>query len=63
MIGFHPFRLDIVNQCLWRRRDNGDERLLLPPKAYAVLRYLVERAGRLVTEAELLETMRAGSSN
>ena len=40
-----------------------NERLLLPPKAYAVLRYLVEHAGRLVTEAELLETVRAGSSN
>jgi hypothetical protein len=38
MIGFHPFRLDIDNQ--WRRRDNGDDERLLPPKAYAVLRIL-----------------------
>ena len=61
---FHPFRLDTVNQCLWRRRDSGDEeRLLLPPKAYGVLRHLIERAGRLVTQDELLETVRAGSSN
>jgi hypothetical protein len=38
MLGFHPFRLDTVNQYLWRSRDSGgDERLLLPPKAYAVL--------------------------
>src|SRR5260370_19054501 len=43
---FSPFRLDTTNQCLWRRRDSGDEeRILLRPKSYAVLRYLVERAG------------------
>src|SRR5206468_9109536 len=41
---FPPFRLDTTNQCLWRRRDSGDEeRILLRPKSYAVLRYLVER--------------------
>src|ERR1700675_2897632 len=40
---FPPFRLDTVNQCLWRRRDTADdERVLLTPKAFAVLRYLVE---------------------
>ena len=55
---FPPFRLDITNQCLWRRKANGDdERILLRPKSYAVLRYLVERAGRLVTEDELLEAV------
>ena len=55
---FPPFRLDTTNQCLWRRRDSGDEeRILLRPKSYAVLRYLVERAGRLVTEDELLEAV------
>jgi predicted ATPase/DNA-binding winged helix-turn-helix (wHTH) protein len=55
---FHPFRLDTANQCLWRCRDSGDEeRILLRPKSYAVLRYLVERAGRLVTEDELLEAV------
>ena len=55
---FPPFRLDTTNQCLWRRDDNGhDERILLRPKSYAVLRYLVERAGRLVTEEELLEAV------
>jgi DNA-binding winged helix-turn-helix (wHTH) protein len=52
---FPPFRLDLVNQCLWRRRDaEDDERILLTPKAFAVLRYLVEHAGRLVTQDELL---------
>ena len=58
MLHFHPFRLDTVNQCLWRRRDSGDEeRLLLPPKAYGVLRHLIERAGRLVTQDELLDAV------
>ncbi len=55
---FPPFRLDTVNQCLWRHRDNGnDERINLTPKAFGVLRYLLERAGRLVTQNELLEAL------
>jgi DNA-binding winged helix-turn-helix (wHTH) protein/tetratricopeptide (TPR) repeat protein len=55
---FPPFRLDTINQCLWRHRDNGDdERISLTPKAFGVLRYLVEHAGRLVTQNELLETL------
>ena len=33
---FRPFRLDTVNQCLWRRSDTGeDERLLLKPTPHA----------------------------
>jgi DNA-binding winged helix-turn-helix (wHTH) protein/tetratricopeptide (TPR) repeat protein len=47
---FPPFRLDIVNQCLWR----DDLRIRLTPKPFAVLRYLVEHAGRLVTHDELI---------
>src|SRR6266550_4114409 len=47
---FHSFRLDIVNQCLWR----GDDRVSLTPKAFDVLRYLVEHADRLVTQDEIL---------
>jgi DNA-binding winged helix-turn-helix (wHTH) protein len=55
---FPPFRLDPVNQCLWRRGDAGeDERVLLTPKAFAVLSYLIEHAGRLVTQDELLEAV------
>jgi len=55
---FPPFRLDTVNQCLWRRKDgNDDECVSLPPKTYAVLRYLVEHAGQLVTQTELLEAL------
>ena len=58
ILEFPPFRLDTVNECLWRHRDNGDdERIRLTPKAFAVLRYLVEHAGRLVTQEELLEAL------
>jgi len=58
---FQPFRLDAVNQCLWRRREGGgDERIDLAPKTFGVLCYLVDRAGRLVTEAELLEAVWPG---
>jgi DNA-binding winged helix-turn-helix (wHTH) protein len=53
---FPPFRLDEVNQCLWRRSNTGqEERILLTPKAFAVLAYMVEHAGRLVTPDELLD--------
>src|SRR6202046_1245446 len=56
MKDFPPFRLDSINQCLWRRMDKrDDERILLTPKSFAVLRYLVEHAGRVVAHDELLE--------
>jgi tetratricopeptide (TPR) repeat protein len=62
MKDFLPFRLDAINQCLWRRRDKGDdERILLTPKSFAVLRYLVEHGGRLVTHDELLEAVWPGT--
>ena len=55
---FSPFRLDTVNQCLWRGRGRADEeRILLTPKAFALLRYLVEHPGRLVTHDELLDAL------
>jgi DNA-binding winged helix-turn-helix (wHTH) protein len=55
---FPPFRLDLGNQCLWRRTETtDDERIRLTPKAFAVLQYLVEHAGRLVTHDELLEAV------
>jgi DNA-binding winged helix-turn-helix (wHTH) protein len=58
MKDFPPFRLDLVNQCLWRHRNKGDdERILLTPKAFAVLRFLVEHAGQLVTHDELLDAV------
>ena len=50
---FRSFRLDSANQCLWR----GEHRVPLTPKAFDVLRYLVEHPGRLVTQDELLEAL------
>ncbi|HEY0760546.1 MAG TPA: AAA family ATPase [Acidisarcina sp.] len=50
---FGACRLDIPNQSLWR-----DGSLIgIPPKPYAVLRYLVEHPGRLVTHDELMEAL------
>jgi DNA-binding winged helix-turn-helix (wHTH) protein/tetratricopeptide (TPR) repeat protein len=54
---FPPFRLDPVNQCLWRE----DVRISLAPKTFAVLRYLVENPGRLITQDELLEAVWPGT--
>src|SRR5688572_31744119 len=53
---FHSFRLDSVNQCLWR----GDLRVPITPKAFDVLRYLVEHADRLVTQDEILDALWPG---
>jgi len=53
MKSFRGYRLDTVNHCLWR----GDERLSLAPKAFDVLRYLVEHCDRLVTQEEILEAL------
>jgi predicted ATPase/DNA-binding winged helix-turn-helix (wHTH) protein len=54
---FRPFRLDTVNQCLWRGDGLAEQRILLAPRTFAVLRYLVEHPGRLVTQDELLEAL------
>jgi DNA-binding winged helix-turn-helix (wHTH) protein/tetratricopeptide (TPR) repeat protein len=55
---FPPFRLDTVNQCLWRHKDSGDdERISVTPRAFGVLQYLVEHSGRLVTHDELLDAL------
>lgn len=52
------YRLDNVNQCLWRSSLNGTaERLSLPPKTFHVLRYLIENPDRLVTHDELLDAV------
>jgi DNA-binding winged helix-turn-helix (wHTH) protein len=53
---FGDFRLDRVNECLW----DGSTRIELTPKAFAVLRYLVEHTGRLVTQRELLDAVWPG---
>jgi DNA-binding winged helix-turn-helix (wHTH) protein/tetratricopeptide (TPR) repeat protein len=50
---FHSFGIDTANQCLW----HGQAQVEITPKAFGVLRYLVEHAGRLVTKEELLEAL------
>ena len=50
---FPPFRLDRVNECLWR----GAQAISLTPKAFAMLGYLVEHPGRLVSKEELLNAV------
>ncbi len=43
-------RIEAENECAWC----GERRLPLMPRAFAVLRHLVDHAGRLVTKEELL---------
>src|SRR5690349_7799528 len=45
-----PIRLDLTNQFVWRDGSS----IALTPKAFAVLRYLMERPGQLVVKEELL---------
>lgn len=44
-----PFRLDFSNSQLWR----GEQLIHLHPKAWAILRYLIQQKGRTVSRAEL----------
>jgi predicted ATPase len=53
MKSFLSFRLDTVNHCLWRVED----RVSLTPRAFDVLRYLVEHPGRVVSQDEILEAV------
>jgi non-specific serine/threonine protein kinase len=46
---FGSFRIDIPEQLLWK----GAVRLKITPKSFAVLTYLAQRAGTLVTKEEL----------
>ncbi len=50
---FGRFRLDATNECLWQ----GPQAIALRPKAFAVLKLLVEHPGQLVTKKKLLETV------
>src|SRR5712692_11516446 len=50
---FPPFRVDLVNECLWCR----EERISLRGKTFAMLRCLLEHPGQLVTKEALLNTV------
>src|SRR5215813_4966762 len=50
---FGPFRLDLEHACLWCEA----QAITLPPKAFAVLHYLVTHPDRLVPKDELLDAV------
>ena len=50
---FDRFRLDPDHACLWCEA----QAIALPPKAFAVLHYLVTHPDRLVTKDELLDAL------
>jgi DNA-binding winged helix-turn-helix (wHTH) protein/predicted ATPase len=52
-IAFDRFSLDLINECLWR----GSEEIKIRPKAFALLNYLLNRSGQLVTKEELLNAV------
>ncbi len=54
---FPPFRLDIANNLLWRE----EYQIPLRPKALAVLRVLVEKAGHVVAREELFHSVWGGT--
>src|SRR5260221_4714927 len=54
---FESFRLDPETRQLWR----GEQAVALQPKPLAVLQYLAERPGQVVSSKELLKTVWAGT--
>lgn len=52
-LSFDVFRLDLTRGCL--SRDNQE--IKLPPKPFQALKYLVENPGRLISKAELIQTI------
>jgi DNA-binding winged helix-turn-helix (wHTH) protein len=55
-VNFAPFRVDLANEQLWR----GDTSIPLRRQTFAVLRYLVEHAGQVVSKAALLDALWPG---
>lgn len=51
MKSFGPFQLDTINECIL----HDGARLALTRKAFAIARYLIDHAGRLVTKGELMD--------
>jgi adenylate cyclase len=54
---FGPFRLETTRGRLWR----GDQVIALRPRSLAMLGYLAAHPGRLVTKAEVLQQVWAGT--
>ncbi|MEP7309258.1 MAG: AAA family ATPase [Acidobacteriota bacterium] len=57
LIVFDPFCLDVANELLRK----GSQAIKLRPKAFAVLAYLLERPGQLVTKEALLTAVWSGT--
>src|SRR5262245_22242666 len=53
---FPPFSVDLANEQLW----HGDTPIVLRRQTFAVLRYLIEHAGQVVTKHALLEALWPG---
>jgi DNA-binding winged helix-turn-helix (wHTH) protein len=52
------FKIDPVEQCVWRLDGaGGDERLHLAPEAFQVFHYLLRHPGRIVTHEEFLQAV------
>src|SRR5256885_1641001 len=56
-ITFGRFRLDLANEWLWQ----GTRTISLRPKAFAVLKVLIEHPGLLVTKQQVLDTVWPGT--
>jgi DNA-binding winged helix-turn-helix (wHTH) protein/predicted ATPase len=52
-VPFDRFSLDLVNECIWR----GSEPIKIRPKAFALLNFLLQRPGQLITKEELLSAV------
>jgi DNA-binding winged helix-turn-helix (wHTH) protein/predicted ATPase len=52
-IVFDRFSLDLINESLWK----GPEEIKLRPKAFALLNYLLQHSGQLITKEELLNAI------
>ena len=55
---FDRYRLDLHNEQVWCEQ----QAMALTSKAFAVLRYLIEHAGQVVTKAELFEMLWPGTA-
>src|SRR5262252_4208103 len=51
------YRLDLTNECLW----HGTRVISLRPKAFAVLKLLIENPGQLVSKQKVLDTVWPGT--
>ncbi|MGD0678783.1 MAG: winged helix-turn-helix domain-containing protein [Polyangiaceae bacterium] len=53
VLSFPPFRLDLAEERLWK----GTREVQLRPKPFAILRYLAQRPGRLITRSEIVNAV------